>query len=214
MALNRKYFGITVVVLILAAVLAHAAGFTINQDGTLAPITVAGDITATGRVQAQAGFGYVPVGTVLPWYNTSATAPLPTGWYKCNGQSVAVPSGGEGDLLDGSTNATFVTPNLNAYATDGLGARGVFLRGGTTAGVVQGDAFQGHWHTTFADQGSGGATFWGLQYWTGNRSGTSSYEGTQGTVRSPANDGANGSPRVTNETRPLNMSVIYIIRLL
>jgi len=219
------------------ATLSGQMGFTVNPDGTVSSgsLAVSGNLTAgalsvTQTIQAKAGFGYVPIGTILPWYNVSATATLPSGWYKCDGQSVAVPVGGEADLLDGVSNSMFATPNLNAKMQDGLAARGVFLRGGTVAGAVQSDGLQGHRMGISAGQGThthsevrppaGAPTPAGSQDLVPPDGGEGSQVVQTGASALPAmtadsivTDGSNGTPRVTNETRPLNMSVIWIIRV-
>jgi len=209
---------------------AAQTGFTVNTDGTVnsKSLAVTGNVTTTGTIaaagdlstagalsvtqtiQAKAGFGYVPIGTILPWYNVSAAAVLPAGWYKCDGQTVAVAAGGEADLLDGVSNSLFATPNLNAVVQDGLAARGVFLRGGSTAGTVQGDAVQGHAHGEQSNSG---------QYAANNgggptaRTDTGSGSFNFGTTTGVTTDPTYGAARVASETRPLNMSVIWIIRV-
>ena len=167
---------------------------------------IKGNVVAEGTVQAAAGFGYVPVGTILPWYNKKEDAQLPPGWFKCNGITLKASDGltAEGDVLDGTVDGTFVTPDLNNYSTNG----GRFLRGGTVAGVKQDDTFLDHEHwrnSIHVDEyplfskGAGVGGYYGTsggynfgQSWTGGNS---------------------SSPRAGTETRPANMSVIFIIRV-
>jgi len=99
-------------------------------------------------------------------------------------------------------------PNLNAagaYADSSV-AGGMHLRGGTTAGVLQDDQMQGHWHDFWVDvtSGTGGAA--------GTR-GAATQAGGGTYVRSPSTDGTNGTPRTGKETRGRSFSVVYIMRI-
>lgn len=103
----------------------------------------------------------------------------------------------------GGSGENFNLPNFS----DGKFMRSI---GGNAAGlgVVQQDAFQGHYHkwrdsTTVAG-------------WTYNIVGnTSNHFGNRdnaSAVAEPKSDGVNGEPRTANETRPLNMSVVVLIK--
>ena len=103
----------------------------------------------------------------------------------------------------GGSGENFNLPNFS----DGKFMRSI---GGNAAGlgVVQQDAFQGHYHkwkdsTTVAG-------------WTYNAAGnTSNHVGTRDNsspIAEPKTDGVNGEPRTANETRPLNMSVVVLIK--
>ena len=103
----------------------------------------------------------------------------------------------------GGSGENFNLPNFS----DGKFMRSI---GGNAAGlgVVQQDAFQGHYHkwrdsTTVAG-------------WTYNSVGnTSNHFGNRDNVSAvaePKSDGVNGEPRTANETRPLNMSVVVLIK--
>ena len=91
-------------------------------------------------------------------------------------------------------------------------ADGKFMRsiGGNAAGlgVVQQDAFQGHFHK-WRDSTT-------VVGWTYNVVGnTSNHFGNRdnaSAVAEPKSDGVNGEPRTANETRPLNMSVVVLIK--
>jgi len=171
------------------------AQVTVNTDGSA---------TVNGTVQASAGFGYVPVGTILPFYKLGATATtftLPTGWVACNGQEVALAAGSEGDLLDNVSDGKIVLPNLN------LQKGGLFLRGGNTAGVAQDDAFKQHTHIA-----PYGASYLVYPAYGGNHA-------EQDQVANPhdyssVSSETGGSATAKTETRPVNMSVIWIIRVL
>lgn len=97
-------------------------------------------------------------------------------------------------------------PDLNtagAYADSSV-AGGMHLRGGTTAGVVQEDQMQGHWHVLNSAGSSTKAP-------SGGNNDTSPYSSTA--VRDPVTDSVNGTPRTGTETRGRSFSVVYIIRV-
>jgi len=128
----------------------------------------------------------VPIGTILAWHKSLTGVPaLPTGWVECNGQVLNDSS----SPLNGQT-----LPNLNGDKR--------FLRGGQTSGVIQGMMLEDHVHYTtvnyYAGYYAGGA--WGLNRPAGN-----------GFNVALSSGGATGS--VGTETRPLNMSVVWIMRV-
>ena len=109
---------------------------------------------------------------------------------------------------DGAT--TFRLPDYNGKSAGSLGA--VFMRGdGTlsagTDGLIQGDAFQGHWHR-YGNGGGGGTQFTSL-----NPTGAFASQDSRAFAYDPVMDGANGMPRTAAETRPLNVTGCWVIRL-
>ena len=103
---------------------------------------------------------------------------------------------------DGST--TFRLPDYNGKYSGSLGA--LFLRGdGTlsagTAGAIQTDAFQGHQH-------SGSMSFGGA-----SKLGASAAYVQVSNTGDPVSDGTNGTPRTATETRPLNVTGCWVIKL-
>jgi len=145
---------------------------------------------------AISGFGIMPIGSIIAWHKDLNGVPdLSDGWVECNGGILNDPD----SPLNGQT-----IPNLNG--------EGRFLRGSDTSGVLQADAFQGHlhnWTTRVASDGAGsGSVASGLEYTTGSMR---DYFGAIGD--SIATLGSYGAPRVANETRPINMSVVWIIRV-
>lgn len=113
---------------------------------------------------------------------------------------------------DGAT--TFRLPDYNGKFAGSLGA--VFLRGDGTrsageAGLIQADAFQGH--RMAAPDGSTG--FDTRVVAGGDRAfaaAGANLKGTQSTG-DPVSDGANGTPRTASETRPLNVTGCWVIKL-
>jgi len=137
---------------------------------------------------------------IRTWYTKNPAAALPAGWAYCNGGAVSVADNSESDWLDGVRDARFVTPNLNANA--GYGSRGLFLRGGNSAGTYQDDAFQDHTHsyTMFNDED------WAIM--TNSSANTHAGNWHYTWTTNGANSGKPGP-----ETRPVNMTVIWIIRV-
>ncbi|MCD4813753.1 hypothetical protein K8S19_08695 [bacterium] len=174
------------------------AEMTLRQKlGTSAyAMTVAdGAITA----QKMAFDATLPVGTIMAWHKSLPNVPqtLPDSWVECNGQTLT----GTGGSLDG-----VVIPNLNIL--------GRFLRGSQTSGVEQEDAFQGHKHKLeyagskdeIPTHGSGG-------YYNDRLASADSAHVSYLRVGVPRSDGSNGTPRTADETRPINMSVVWIIKI-
>ncbi len=154
------------------------------------------------------GVDAVPVGTILAWHKSfTGTPALPVGYVECNGQvlsDTASPYNGQ------------TIPNLNS-PVNAWNSRGSFLRGDTTSGTFENDIFQGHYHTIFKP-----TNIFEWHYTVG--SGTNSLaagpndshrEGVTTTgygVTAPI-DGTNGTVRFGDETRPVSMSVVWIIKV-
>jgi hypothetical protein len=135
------------------------------------------------------GSGKVPIGTVIAHFtggvpNAAAFAEIrAAGFAVCDGTTPASQGISEAVITD-------AMPDLNGEAR--------FLRGGAAAGTAQDHAMQSHTHAyqkvgaaVTAESGSSG-------YYSGSGSGASSGTPT----------GASGS-----ETRPINTSVIWIMRV-
>jgi len=101
------------------------------------------------------------------------------------------------------------TPVHTVFTNDGD-----FIRGGLGSGVGQKDSFQGHWHeqyirlySTFS--GGGGGDLDRLDA-------TNTFKERQNSdtgIRDPKTDGVNSIPRTSHETRPVNKSMVYIMRI-
>jgi hypothetical protein len=119
------------------------------------------------------------------------TPALPADFLPCSGQMVS-------DAASPYNGQTL--PNLNGEQR--------FLRGSTTSGVLQTDAFQGHFHN------SGALTITGDQSASSNDyTGTGTMRFISAAVTGPLSDGVNGTPRISTETRPINMSIIWIMKI-
>lgn len=120
---------------------------------------------------------------------------------------------------DGAT--SFRLPDYNGKAAGSLGA--VFMRGdgalsAAVAGAIQTDATQGHRHYLDGNVGTD-KIYNSTAYSTGPNvngpaMGASAAQNGQATVTtSPVTDGVNGAPRTASETRPLNVTGCWIIKL-
>ena len=161
-----------------------------------------------GTIQTTAGGGFggggdtLPLGTIMAWHkDLSGTPPLPIGWAECNGQIVNDPASPyNGQAL----------PDLN-NAKESWNTNGSFLRGGNTSGEFQDDQFQGHWHNLhdYYD-GTSGREYW---HQNNNQGNGDRIINPYIRVKDPIADGTNGTPRTGTETRPVNMSVVWIIKI-
>lgn len=107
---------------------------------------------------------------------------------------------------DGST--TFNLPNGKAMFLRGAGSQmvGGVAYAGPALGAVQADAMQGHQHRSvisdFLGDSPGGPA---AQLPAGAGADSRTTTGT------PVTDGVNGTPRISSETRPVNLGVNFII---
>ncbi|MBI5493871.1 MAG: hypothetical protein HY904_02525 [Deltaproteobacteria bacterium] len=178
-----------------------APGQDFAVDGTLSAaaltggdITLTGSVTAGGNISAAPGFGYVPVGTILPWHRdvrgTGSPLPLPVGWVECSGGTV-------NDAASPLNGAAIPDLNNQVYS----GGRGRYLRGGTVSGVTNPS-------TAYAGNGSrytgnGGGVYYGACYGQFNDS-------ENGTLISySTGDNTLGNPYV----QVTAMTVVYIMRV-
>ena len=164
-----------------------------------------------------------PLGAIIAWHKDLAgPGELPRGWIECNGQKISY-----GPLTGKSA------PDLNGERR--------FLRGGSTSGVPERDEFQSHSHR-MAEKSDGAhehpldgvawtqpqnvdrelndndrQNYSGFmkEKWPSHgfvRKTTNSGDHTH-TIGLPADDKAHGEPRTGKETRPVNMSVVWIMRI-
>lgn len=137
----------------------------------------------------------VPIGTILAWHPnlTNPPLPIPEGFAACNGTTIAV-SGGP-------LRGTLYIPDLN-----GAGSKGRFLRGGDHSGDMEEDQDNSIDMIQTWNQNGGERlitvpqTGWSLELQTGEDSVGGPDERFR--VHKPG-----------NETRPKNMSVVWIIKV-
>ena len=158
---------------------------------------------------------------------------VPSGYLECNGAEVAISSYGNlstaiyvGDGNNADTDLVF------GYKTDGSGTRstsgthiklpdlrGEFIRGWDNSrgidgsrklGSYQADAFQGHYHNVRQQNQAASNSH------TNNNAVSSSFSGVANNNGNNAaaivSDGSSGTPRTASETRPRNISLMYIIK--
>ena len=182
------------------AQLTGSSGQVVSFDANGNPYAVAATaITGTG----------VPSGAVLPFAYNVTTGIVPAGWLLCDGSvytTAVYPTLGAllGNTYGGST-GTFGVPNLSGLFIRGAGTQtsgGVTYSAGTI-GTIQADNFQGHEHSyggTTAVSTFGGGSGSGLI-------------GSAKTTTSEITDGTNGTPRYGTETRPVNLAMVYCIKI-
>ncbi|OHD53941.1 MAG: hypothetical protein A2Y33_12280 [Spirochaetes bacterium GWF1_51_8] len=164
----------------------------------------------------------IPSGAVIPYGGASA----PAGFLLCDGAS----------YLRSAYPGLFAVIGTSFGAADGThfnvpDLRGMFLRGrdggagvdpnrttrtalktggaaGDNVGSYQTDAFQGHYHKEMNSYNGGATIRIGFKSDGGGDADNISTNST----RQPIADGTNGTPRVSSESRPKNVSINYIIR--
>lgn len=170
----------------------------------------AGDLISADQINANFQ-KMAPVGTILAWHRDwGATPALPDGWVQCNGQIV----NDSDSVFNG-----LATPNLNS-PSNAWNSRGSFLRGGANSGLFESDQMQSHKHDD-----AGHAHLLGLADLIGSPGGFNTPDFQPGSnhivgatqtasaVLGDPTDSGSGAARHGTETRPANMSVIWIIRI-
>lgn len=205
------------------------SGSITSTKPSLYPFEI-GRAVSTTRINFQFREDDKPTGTIIATALTTA----PEGYLECNGSNVNRTTHarlfsdigviyGNGD---GST--TFTLPDYrgqflrgfdNTAATDPDAASRTDRGDGTTGdavGTKQTDAFQGHYHDVFDNVGGSGNYIVRFNVAAGGSnswSQTSSAASTRVKAFTPLADGTNGTPRITSETRPTNINVMYCIKL-
>jgi len=193
-----------------------------SADGSLAANTV---YQLTGNSQQLVGFdsygnptavtgstfaGSIPSGAVLPFAYNVTSGNIPAGWLLCDGSIYTVTAYPTlGALLAntyGGSTGTFAVPNLKGLFIRGAGTQtsgGITYTAGSI-GTIQQDSFQGHYHTTNAGiVGTNGPSGSGVPY----------YSNGTATAGNATTDGTNGTPRTAGETRPVNLAMVYCIKI-
>lgn len=189
-----------------------------NNTGTVAQLSASsGNIVtfdALGNpiaesVSTLSGATAVPSGAVLPFAYNVTSGTLPAGWLLCDGSIYTVAAYPTlGALLAntyGGSSGTFAVPNLAGLFIRGSGTQtsgGITYNSGVI-GTIQADAFQGHFHSGNKSLGGSGVLAGGV---TTNLVASAN---TTGAVT----DGTSGTPRTDNETRPVNLAMVYCIKI-
>lgn len=201
--------GRTVALVLLSGTMAALGGSLVKQTNrALGSDVLRARAAEVAKDEVHALPGILPIGSIIAWHKNPgghekpdkpeamADKP-PTGWQECDGSTI--PSDSPLRRWGATT-----TPLLNEGAgfEDGKPVRGRFLRGGLVSGQKQDDAFKAHSHPTahkgysFMDVGIG----------------------ANGDIARTGNGDFPLSPRtgdegIADETRPKNMSVVWIIRV-
>ncbi|MCP4131680.1 MAG: hypothetical protein GY754_11940 [bacterium] len=140
-----------------------------------------------------------PIGSIQAWHKSKAGTPeLLEGWVECNGRLISDPD----SVYDG-TNA----PDLNSM--------GRFLRGGIASGTLQEEATA----VNGLSMSTNGAHTHNVYYhndWDKNVGGSDSGDGVWSEVQTIQSGSAGDHDHDLDgddETRPVNMSVVWIMRI-
>ncbi|MCR9143879.1 MAG: DUF2341 domain-containing protein [bacterium] len=193
----------------------------VGTDNPSEKLSVAGIIETTsggikfpdGTIQTTAGGGSglisgganLPLGTIIAWHRDldGSIPALPDGWAECDGSPVNDPD----SPLFGTD-----LPNLND-PLQGWNSQGSFLRGGTTSGNFENDQMQGHLHGVYPHAGTHDDANYPITTAGAGGEDTVTTRVSSSITSRPRNDGTHGNPRYGSETRPANMSVVWIIRI-
>lgn len=168
-------------------------------------LNVTGDVVTSGDMEIGgdiSGFGVVPIGSISAWHKSFTNTPaLPDGWVECNGQVLSDAD----SVYNGQT-----IPDLNGD--------GRFLRGNSTSGTLQADEFKSHNHNPIkANVHTGGSSVDAQVAFNNGYP-----DNGIGELANIANIDAQrkipyGLHYMANtggdETRPINMAVVWIIRV-
>lgn len=152
----------------------------------------------------------VPTGTILPF----AGADVPSYFLLCDGSAVSRTTYSTLFAIIGTTwgvgdnSTTFNIPDLRSATLRGVGTSTIFTQNNAiTLAQIINDQTQSHLHTT---------NITGHSAYAGNiPGGGNGYVASDGapTISSPSVDGANGIPRVGNETTGKARGVNFIIKI-
>lgn len=182
-------------------------GIVVGNDPEMSPrqhiYPVPWSLMAGTLQQGAQGFGIVPIGAILPWHKSlTGTPSLPNGWVECSGQT----------LNDSQS-------PLNGQRIPDLNVKALFIRGGATSGVFQEDQMQSHTHIDSGHTHSSHDSDHNLtpHYVDYSSNEYGEYHGaTTGVgyanLGNPSESTA-GPVRQGNETRPVNMSMVWIMRV-
>lgn len=121
---------------------------------------------------------------------------------KLTGESVS----GSFPLVTATATVSLTGSPINGETVNLINTERRFLRAGS-AGTVENDQMQGHYHESYGD---------GINAVSGSVQvprGTMGTPQASGIIRDPITDGVNGTPRAGTETRPKNIGVTYFMRI-
>lgn len=193
--------------------LARAVQTTVPPDGSVSTAKIADNAITQAKLNSNLIF--VPSGMIMPFGGSSA----PTGFLSCDGSAISrttystlftaiATTWGVGD---GS--GTFNIPDLRAMFLRGTGTHGTAnMAKGTdfsapAVGTIEDDQMQDHKHQAILSPGTA------LQQYASYQIGNSAYGTTYNfNTTAPLEINSQGTPRTGDETRPVNASVLYVIK--
>jgi microcystin-dependent protein len=193
--------------------LGKALQTVVPPDGSVSTAKIADSAITQAKLHSDLIF--VPSGMIMPFGGSSS----PTGFLACDGSAISrttystlftaiATTWGVGD---GSS--TFNVPDLRAMFLRGTGSHGTAnMAKGTdfsapAVGTIEDDQMQDHRHNTPMSPGTA------LQGYSSYQIGNHAYSTTYDFVStSPIEANSQGTPRTGDETRPVNASVLYVIK--
>ena len=193
--------------------LGKAIQTTVPPDGSVSTAKIADNAITQAKLNSNLIF--VPSGMIMPFGGSSA----PTGFLSCDGSAISrttystlftaiATTWGVGD---GSN--TFNIPDLRAMFLRGTGTHGTAdMAKGTdfsapAVGTIENDQMQDHKHQTIMSPGTSYQTY--SSYAIGNNAYATTYNFN---TTAPQAINSQGTPRTGDETRPVNASVLYVIK--
>lgn len=148
----------------------------------------------------------MPIGAIIAWHKSFANTPaLNIGWVECNGQTLSDAD----SVYDGQ-----VIPDLNGDER--------FIRGSATSGTQQAEGFKSHTHTqnshlhfhlspvtnNSSSPNNPGEFLNSTTFYTNSGAGFTGHSGKNTNVATATNQNTGGA-----ETRPINISMVWIIKV-
>ena len=196
----------------------NAQGITSNELATNAVKTIAIEDGAVTSAKLNSSVILVPTGAVMPFAMNSA----PTGWLAANGAEYSKVSStylalftaigtvyGETNGAGGVGTTHFRVPDLRGYFVRGHGVNIDGTTSNSTFGEKKTDTLQGHTHTQ--NMGTSYDNVDSYNNGTAARANRSGGSGNMGLA--VTSDGTNGTPRISTETAPRNISLLYCIKI-
>lgn len=205
------------------------SGAITSTKPSLYPVEIGRAVSAT-RINFNFREDDKPTGTIISTALTSA----PKGYLECDGSAVSrttharlyaelgvIYGNGDGSttfnlpdyrgrFLRGFDNTAGADPDASSRTDRGDGTTG------DAVGTKQADAFQGHYHKIQQYDRGSVQSGWNELIASGQNYNIGS-EGTNAVSRIQADDiitdNSNGTPKITSETRPTNINVMYCIKL-
>ncbi len=193
--------------------LGKALQTTVPPDGSVSTAKIADNAITQAKLNSNLIF--VPSGMIMPFGGSSA----PTGFLSCDGSAISRTTystlftaiGTTWGVGDGS--GTFNIPDLRAMFLRGTGTHGTAnMAKGTdfsapSVGTIEEDQMQDHKHQTIMSPGTA------LNQYSSYMIGNAAYNTTYNfNTTAPLEINSQGTPRVGDETRPVNASVLYVIK--